>query len=92
MSGLHAWRTARAPERICAIAPDVQSSMMAPVTTTPFFNKIDPPLLLPCLDCAAVSFHQDYSRKTSSREAEPAQSEKDCCCIRPARTADLEDR
>ena len=25
ISGLHAWRTARAPGRICAIAPDAES-------------------------------------------------------------------
>src|SRR6516165_8174068 len=36
-------------------------------------------IALHCLDCAAVSFHQDYSRKTSPREAEPIEGEKDCC-------------
>jgi hypothetical protein len=42
MSGLHAWRTARAPGRICAIAADVESSKTAPIVTTFFFDIVYP--------------------------------------------------
>jgi hypothetical protein len=42
---LHAWSTARAPGRICAIAPDVESNKMTPVTTNFFFNMVCPPLM-----------------------------------------------
>ena len=40
ISGLNAFKTACAPGRICAIAPDVASSKTAPATGTVFFNIV----------------------------------------------------
>lgn len=38
MSGLHACRTARAPGRICAIAPEVESNKIVPIITHLFVS------------------------------------------------------